>query len=155
MKMLCALMPLVLTMTAARAATAPVDAPPAAASDHAGPAGLAPTRPKVRLGMSPESVAKAIGRPDKQETVKTAKGEALQWTYRRLQKEWTDQVAATVAMVPGFVGGSLQHQALGEVATPGNQTMHISVYQVSSLLFVDGKLVAAKQWPEKEVRTEN
>jgi hypothetical protein len=115
----------------------------------------APGRPVVHLGMSRAEITKAIGRPEKQETIKTPAGVGEQWIYRRLQQEWTDQTAATVDMVPAFVGLSQQHQGTGTTAMPVTHMIRVSVYQVSSLLFVDGKLVAAKQWSDKEVHPEN
>lgn len=96
-----------------------------------------------------------IGRPDNTEAVDTPAGKGERWTYRRLAKEYTQQTAATVDMVPAFVGLGMPNDGIGEVAVPINHTENVKLYQVSSLLFIQGKLAAAKQWTEKESRIEN
>lgn len=112
-------------------------------------------RPSVSLGMSPEDVAKIIGRPEKSEAVTTPAGNGEEWIYRRLAKEWTQQTAATSQMMPAFVGLGMPNGGLGEVAVAVNHIERVKLYQVSSLLFIEGKLAAAKQWTEKESRIEN
>jgi len=114
-----------------------------------------PTRPAISLGMTPEEVIKVIGRPEKIEAVTTPAGKGEEWFYRRLAKEWTEQTAATVNMVPAFVGLAMPNAGIGEAAVPGNQFENIKIHQVSSLLFIEGKLAAAKQWQEKEKRIQN
>ena len=112
-------------------------------------------RPVIKLGMTPEEVVKIIGKPDKKEKVDTPAGKGEQWFYRRLAKEWTTQTAATVDMVPSYTGLAMPNDGLGEAAIPSNHVENVKVYQNSSLLFIDGKLAAAKQWPEKEKSIDN
>ena len=115
------------------------------------PAGsTVPAKPVIRMGMTPEAVAKVIGQPLKIEPVKTPAGEGFRWVYRRLTKEWADQVAVDVTMVPSFVGLAMANQGVGNAAMPANQLARFRQYQVSSLLFVGGKLVGSTQWPETE-----
>lgn len=115
----------------------------------------APAKPVIHLGMTPDAVAKLIGHPAKVEPVKTPAGEGERWVYRRLAKEWSEETAATVDMVPSFVGAAMPNQGIGEAAMPSQHLKRVRVYQVSSLLFVGGKLVASTQWPEKESHIEN
>lgn len=114
-----------------------------------------PARPSVKLGMTPDEVAKIIGRPGRTETVATPAGNGVEWIYRRLEKEWTQQTAATTQMTPAFVGLGMSNDGLGEVAVAVNHIERVKLYQISSLLFIEGKLAAAKQWSEKESRIEN
>ena len=114
-----------------------------------------PGKPVIKLGMSPDEVVKIIGKPDKKEKVDTPAGKGEQWTYRRLAKEWTTQTAATVDTVPAYVGLAMPNEGIGETSVPSNHIENVKVFQVSSLLFIEGKLAAAKQWPEKEKRIEN
>jgi hypothetical protein len=114
-----------------------------------------PEKTVISLGMTPEEVVKVIGKPDTTEAVDTPAGKGEQWTYRRLAKEWTTQTAATVHMVPSFTGLAMPNGGIGEAAMPSSQMENVKVYQVSSLLFIEGKLAAAKQWPEKERRIDN
>ena len=116
---------------------------------------IAAAKPAIRLGMAPEEVVKVIGRADKTEPVETPAGKGEQWTYRRLERQWTQQTAAVVDMVPAFVGLAMPNDGLGETAVPMQKMETVRVYQVSSLLFIEGKLAAAKQWPEKETQIDN
>ncbi|HEY5552675.1 MAG TPA: hypothetical protein VIK52_12350 [Opitutaceae bacterium] len=112
-------------------------------------------KPVITLGMTPDEVIKVIGRPENTETVDTPAGKGEQWIYRRLAREWTQQNAATVQMVPAFVGLGMPNDGIGEVAVPVNHTENVKLYQVSSLLFIEGRLAAAKQWTEKKSKIEN
>lgn len=112
-------------------------------------------RPVIGLGMTPEEIVKVIGKPEKTEMVETPAGKGEEWIYRRLAKEWTQQSAATVDIVPAFVGLAMPNEGIGDVASVSNRLERIEVFQVSRLLFIDGKLAAAKQWQEKVSRIEN
>lgn len=139
----------------APAATSPATEKSAAATHSPAKATSAVARPVVHLGMTPEAVAKLIGRPAKVEAIKTPAGAGERWIYRRLAREWTQQTAATVEMVPSFVGAAMPNEGIGEAAMPAQHLERVRVYQVSSLLFVGNKLVATTQWPEKESHIEN
>lgn len=112
-------------------------------------------RPVIGLGMAPDEIVKIIGKPDAKEAVETPAGKGEEWTYRRLVKEWTQQTAATVDVVPAFVGLAMPNEGIGEVSSASHRLERIEVYQVSNLLFIDGKLAAAKQWQEKVSQIEN
>ncbi|MEO6002575.1 MAG: hypothetical protein ABIZ04_15950 [Opitutus sp.] len=110
----------------------------------------APAKLVVHMGMTPDAVAKLIGQPAKVEPVKTPAGDGFRWVYRRLKKEWMDETAVTVNRVPSFVGLATPNQGIGEASMPAHQLERFRVFQVSSLLFVNGKLVGSTQWPETE-----
>jgi hypothetical protein len=105
--------------------------------------------------MTAEEVAKIIGKPATSEAVTTPAGNGEEWIYRRLAREYTQQTAATAQMMPAFVGLGMPNNGLGEVPVAINHIERVKLYQVSSLLFIEGKLAAAKQWTEKESRIEN
>ena len=110
----------------------------------------APAKLVIHMGMTPDAVAKLIGQPAKIEPVKTPAGDGFRWVYRRLSKEWSDETAVGVNMVPSFIGLAMPNQGVGDAAMPAHQLERFRVYQVSSLLFVNGKLVGSTQWPETE-----
>ena len=110
----------------------------------------APAKLVIHMGMTPEAVAKLIGQPAKVEPVKTPAGDGFRWVYRRLTKEWVDETAVTVNRVPSFTGLAMPNQGIGEASMPAHQLERFRQFQVSSLLFVNGKLVGSTQWPETE-----
>lgn len=112
-------------------------------------------RPVVHLGMTAAEITKLIGRPDKVESIDTPVGKGENWLFRRLAKEWTQETAASMRMEPAFVGLGISNDGIRDVARPAFDLERVSIYQVSSLLLVDGRLVAAKQWSEKERRFQN
>ena len=139
----------------APAATASAPGKTAAAAESSGKAEASHGRPVIHLGMTPDEVLKMIGHPDDTESIKTPAGEGERWTYKRLEKEYTDESAATVDTVPAFVGEAMPNQGMGDAQVPHYHLRHVKVYQVSTLLFVGGKLVAATQRPVKESQIEN
>ncbi|HWA85007.1 MAG TPA: hypothetical protein VG710_02195 [Opitutus sp.] len=154
MKSICLLLFPVLA-AAALAATPPAAKNPAREANSTRKAGAVAARPVIHLGLSPEEVMKIIGHPDNVEAIKTPAGKGERWTYKRLEKEWTDQIAATVDVVPAFVGEVMPNQGIGDVEVPHNHLEHVKLYQVSTLVFVGGKLVAVTQQPKKESQIEN
>jgi len=114
-----------------------------------------PAKPVIHMGMTPEAVAKVIGQPVKVEPVKTPAGDGFRWMYRRLVKEWVDETAIGVTKVPSFVGLAMPNQGVGEASMPAHQLERFRQYQVSWLLFVNGKLVGSTQKPETERSFQN
>ncbi|MEO7598748.1 MAG: hypothetical protein ABIV50_07445 [Opitutus sp.] len=148
MKMI--LLRFLLGLGAISAAAAAGTSPTPGESSPAAAAKSAPAKPVIHMGMTPEAVAKLIGQPVRVEPVKTPAGDGFRWVYRRLTKEYLDDTAVGVNMVPSFVGLARGNQGMGDAAMPAHQFERVRVYQTSSLLFVGGKLVGSTQWPVTE-----
>jgi hypothetical protein len=109
-------------------------------------------KPSVRKGMTADEVVAVIGKPKEIKPVVTEVGTGESWIYRRVAKRVTNQVAPTVEKVPMW-GGPGVNVANGEVIdvnVPFQRLERITIYQMTALLFVDGKVTASKQWIEQE-----
>ncbi len=130
----------------------------AARGESAAPAGkhaeepehAAAAKPGLHPGMTADEIIKLIGKPQDVKTIATPAGKGEAWTYRRIAKQWTERAPVTTEMVPTFAGSGLGGDGIRDMAVPAYRTERITVYQVTSLLLVDGKMVTARQWPEKD-----
>lgn len=105
--------------------------------------------PVLKAGATAEEILKLVGKPDQVRPMATQAGKAEVWVYRRLAKHVTRQTAM----------GTEQQQTYGidgtsTISVPTMKMERIEVYQVSSLLMFDGKLVTATQKAETERRFE-
>lgn len=120
-------------------------APPAADSGK-------PAKPSVQKGMTAEAVVALIGQPLEIKRIVTEAGTGESWIYRRVARRVTNPVAPTVEKVPMW-GGPGVNPARGEIIdvdVPFQRIERVTIYQMTALLFVDGKVVASKQWVEQE-----
>lgn len=100
-------------------------------------------RPVLKTGMDAAAIRRLIGAPDEITPMETPEGKAETWNYRRVLDRQTRQVAATATNVPAFSG---LPRDMGTEVQLGYRTERTTIYQVSSLLMVEGKLILAKQW---------
>jgi hypothetical protein len=76
---------------------------------------------------------------------------AERWIYRRKVKETSVQTASSQSTIPVYSGaGPGSTQAFTNVVVPEYRLKHITVYQVTELLMINGKLEVAKQWMGQE-----
>jgi hypothetical protein len=113
-------------------------------------------KPALELGMTPEQIMAAIGKPQEVKPMPSAEGKAEVWTYRRVLHREVVQVAASTRDVPVYLGAfssQLQERGIGD-AGPGTAKEFIynqvrrTKYQVTALLVFEGQLTSAKQWVE-------
>lgn len=107
----------------------------------------------LEKGLEAEIILKGYGKPYEIQPMaapdKDTKVE--RWIYRRKVKETTTQTATGQTMVPAYAGYSGGGAAnLTEVAVPEYKLIRITIYQVTELLMINGKLQVAKQWMGQE-----
>jgi len=121
-------------------------------------AGLSPDRkaknpegwPVLKAGTPAEEIRRLVGRPDVIRPMEAKDGKAEVWVYRRLAKHIARQSATTTENVSAYTGMGDSGGANINVAVPSFRMEHVMVYQVSSLLMFDGKLVTGTQKVETE-----
>ena len=106
--------------------------------------------PVLKKGMPADEVIRSIGKPESIKPMQTPEGKAEVWIYRRVANSVSRQAAVTTESVPAFNGIGVGNDSSGSVTIPSYRMEHITVYQVSSLLMFDGKLVTATQKVEQE-----
>ncbi len=109
-------------------------------------------RPVLKPGMSAEEVRRLVGTPEAILPMEAPEGKAETWNYRRVLNQQTRQVATTTTNIPAFNG---LPRDMGTEVQLSYRLERTTVYQVSSLLMFDGKLVVAKQWQSKSVSYDN
>lgn len=105
-----------------------------------------PAKPSVQKGMTPEEVVAIIGKPAEVKPIEAEGVTSESWIYRRVAKRTVNQVPAPQSMGGMGMGGGM-----------GSGTMRnerITFYQMTALLFVEGRLSASKQWIERESHLE-
>lgn len=142
-----ALMSFPLLMVSARAADQAAASPPEAV--RTAPA-QAPARPALAKGMTAEAVIQVVGKPFEVKPMASAAGRAEIWIYRRVARKWTQQTAAGMDSVPMFTGLGQTNDGMHAVSVPSQKLEQVTIYQVTSLLMFDGRLVEATQRLEKE-----
>jgi hypothetical protein len=116
-----------------------------AKSDDATPS----AQPVLEKGMSADAILKIYGKPDDIVPLKSTDLKAEKWTYRRILKQGVIQIAdtqRTVSTFGGFGGGGTK---MADAIEPAYRLKYVKIYQVTSLLMVDGKLTLGKQWVER------
>lgn len=115
-------------------------------------AGVAPGKPAIQKGMTAETVLSLIGKPREIRPLEAEGVRGESWIYRRVAKRVINQVAPTTQKVPtwGGPGVNSKNGEIIDVDVPFIRNERITIYQMTALLFVDGKLVASKQWHERE-----
>lgn len=108
---------------------------------------FAAERTPLHKGMTADAVIQAVGRPQEVKPMKAPDGQAEVWTYRRVFRRDTYQVATGVEEVPAFVW---INGPLGTAKEVTYSIRNATTYQVTSLLMFNGQLVHAKQWFERE-----
>lgn len=104
------------------------------------------THPVIKQGMTSEVVLATVGKPAEVRPMQSPEGQAEVWTYRRVFRRDTSQIATGVEEIPAFVGTN---------GPPGwtKQVTHsirtVTIYQVTSLLMFNGQVLTAKQWLER------
>ncbi|HEU5080578.1 MAG TPA: hypothetical protein VFT72_15305 [Opitutaceae bacterium] len=107
-------------------------------------------KPTLQKGMLADDIIKQIGRPAEVKPMDAPEGKAEMWTYRRVVRQRVEQKATKVKMVPAFKGINGDGSAnIGDTPDLDYQLEHITDYQMTALLIVDGKLVMARQWMEQ------
>jgi hypothetical protein len=103
-------------------------------------------KPALELGMTPEQILAAIGKPQEVKPMPTAEGKAEVWTYRRVLHREVVQVAASTRDVPVYLG--VYSSELGTAKEFIYNQVRRTKYQVTALLVFEGQLTSAKQWVE-------
>jgi hypothetical protein len=103
-------------------------------------------KPALELGMTPEQIMAAIGKPQEVKPMPTAEGKAEVWTYRRVLHREVVQVAASTRDVPVYLG--VYSSELGTAKEFIYNQVRRTKYQVTALLVFEGQLASAKQWVE-------
>ena len=116
-----------------------------AATQTASASAPSTAKPALVKGMTAEQVEQIAGKPAEIKPIDSPQGKAETWTYRRVVDRQTRQVAATVAAVDTFRGGT---GVMGSTPMLEYRLESTTIYQVTALLMFDGKLVLAKQWRE-------
>jgi hypothetical protein len=149
--------PVLLACVLCRPVAAADDSAPetsAAPVDASGKQDTKPAKPAIRKGMTAAEIEKIIGKPSQIKPIEVGETKGESWIYRRVAKRTMTQTAAALSMVPAYGGLGLQGDAIVNVPEPEQRLESITIYQMTALLMVEGKLVASKQWFEKERRFE-
>jgi len=120
--------------------------PQAAASDPAA------KKKVIEKGMTGDEIAGLFGRPAEIKPMKQDDPtvQAEQWIYRRKLKETTASSAAAPNSTPSFSMSDANNAAYQvHVPTTQYRIQRTTVYQLTALLMVNGRLEAAKQWTEQ------
>lgn len=145
-----------LILTAASAADKP--AAPAAADPKSTDATEAGKDKKkmIEKGMTGDQITELFGKPKEIKAVEspdpTLKVE--QWIYRRQVRQVSVQVPVGTHTVPSYSGFSGPGAAMTEAVETDYRQQLVTVYQVTALLMVNGKLQTAKQWNEQDEKQE-
>jgi hypothetical protein len=117
----------------------------------------AKAKPVLQAGMDADTIIQLYGKPVEIQPMDNKAGlKAEKWIYRRKAREYTAQDASDIAMIPAFIGNTgTGSQMIADVPTLEFRVKFITVYQVTALLMVEGKLTIGKQWLEREERFTN
>ncbi len=107
------------------------------------------TQPVLEKGMNADAIRKIFGKPDDITPLKATDLKAEKWTYRRILKQSIIQTADTQKMVNTFGGFGEGGTKMVDAIEPDYRLKYVKIYQVTSLLMVDGKLTLGKQWVER------
>jgi hypothetical protein len=108
----------------------------------------AKAKPVLAKGMTCDEVVRLLGQPAQ---IKAHEGKSESWTYRRLLRERMDS-KDTGAMAE-LASYSFDGAGPGMVGTRDvrvSTLIHVQIYEVTTLLIVDNRLVVARQWQEKQ-----
>ena len=143
---------LALLCSVALAAENPTPAGAGQGADKTDPAKPAKKRP-IEKGMTAEELLATAGKPAeiKPMTAPDPATKVEQWIYRRKLRENSVPVATGQHTVQTF-GGMGVGGGTNIVETPviDYSQKIVTIYQVTALLMVNGKLEIAKQWAEQE-----
>lgn len=107
-------------------------------------------KPRVQQGMTADEVVARIGKPVEIKSIVTDAGTGESWIYRRVAKRLMNPVAPTVEKVPMWGGPGLPNGEIIDVNVPFQRLERVTIYQMTALLLIDGKVTASKQWFEQE-----
>ncbi len=114
-------------------------------------AGQKPARQPLEKGMTAEQILALIGKPAEVKPIEAPKGlqgPAEIWVYRRTMGTQTVQYPTGERDVPVY-GGIGADQTMKTRKELIYTLKHVTVYRVTSLLMVDGRLVLARQSQEQ------
>ena len=126
-----------------------------------GPAAPEESRPKagkpvLDRGMTAQTILQLVGKPE--EIVPVGPGEAKgeKWIYRRVVETRHVLDSVTQETIPVFLRANpMEGNVMGTATRPLFSLKHITTYQVTALLMVEGKLVVARQWQEQSQSYDN
>ncbi len=106
----------------------------------------------IEKGMNGDEIIQLFGKPKEIKSMESPDPalKVEQWLYRRKVKDVTTQVAVGTRMVPTYSGFNGSGNNMTEVAETEYRPQVITIFQVTALLLVNGKLETAKQWNEQE-----
>lgn len=127
-------------------------APTAESDDLAAKEETGKSKLVLAKGLEADAILKGYGKPSEIKPMEAPDKETKveQWIYRRKLKQVTTQKADGQTMVPTYSGFSGPGSSVTETAVPTYRTVHVTIYQVTALLMVNGKLEFAKQWAEEQ-----
>jgi hypothetical protein len=135
------------------AAESAAKAPPA---EKAGPAAkdiALKAKPVLAKGMEADLILKNFGQPYEIKPMEAPDKDTKveRWIFRRKVKETTTQTASGQTMVPAYAGfGGGGEPTIREVPVVEYRLKRTTIYQVTELLMINGKLELAKQWMGQE-----
>lgn len=144
---------LIVSVLVGCAATCPVVAASTAKVTSSAKESSQTAKPSVQQGMTAEEVVKLIGKPREVRSIVPEGADVVtgeSWIYRRVAKRSIKQVAPTMDVVPMWGGPGLPNDGIINVNVPSERLERTTIYQMTALLFVDGKVVASKQWFERQ-----
>lgn len=141
---------ILLSLTLAIGLPAAISFAHAAETKPKSPNAAAPAQHVLEKGMTAEAILQTFGKPNDIVPIKSGDIKAEKWTYRRLVSQKSIETASTQKTVSAYGGFGLGGgEKMVDVIEPDFRMTHIKVYQVTSLLMIDGKLTLGKQWLEK------
>ncbi|WP_069960552.1 hypothetical protein [Lacunisphaera limnophila] len=131
-------------------ASAADDKTPDPTSSEPAPAPGAKKKRMLEKGMEADTVELLYGKPAEIKPMETpdATTKAEQWIYRRKVSEKTIQTADTQSTIPTFGRADAGGVSIVDVPIVTYRLKHLTTYQVTALLMVNGRLEVAKQWQE-------
>ena len=114
-------------------------------------------KPKLVLGMTDAQVRQIVGAPLAIEPVDLSDStKAERWRYRRVVRTESSYDSPDIEQRFAFVGpGRGDSNNIDIIGVPDVRVKRTDVVQMSELIMVEGKLVMARQWTEREVKFDN
>jgi hypothetical protein len=129
----------------------PASAPRAAAPPAAIGAAENGAFPVLKVGSTADEIVQLVGKPLEVTPKPSPEGKAEVWTYRRVVDQQNEQVASRTNTLPAV---SLPG-AMGAPTEIQYRLVHYTIFQNTSLLMFNGKLITAKQSFEKVANYDN
>jgi len=106
----------------------------------------------IEKGMDADAILAALGKPFEVKPIQSDDKavHAENWIYRRKLKETSEQVPDSQGTVPAYVGTDASGVHIADVPIVTYRNKHITTYQVTALLMINGKLELARQWLDED-----